>query len=115
MSVASGAYAKPLPRIDERNRPHWEGARAGEVRLQRCLHCGTLRYSASRWCPQCLGDETEWVATNGKGKVWSWCAFHKAYFKGFASEVPYGGAIVKREEGVKVYSSLVDVPKEKIR
>ena len=115
MTAASGTYTKPLPRIDESNRPHWEGARAGELRVQRCLGCGALRYPPSRWCSQCLSEETEWVATGGKGKVWSWCVFHRAYFKGFEAEIPYVVALIELDEGIRLYSNLVGVPREDIR
>ena len=30
----TGPYLKPLPRIDDTNRPHWEGARSGALRVQ---------------------------------------------------------------------------------
>jgi hypothetical protein len=33
-------YAKPLPTITDRNRPLWEVARQGELRMQRCLATG---------------------------------------------------------------------------
>ena len=64
-------YSKPLPTIDERNRPHWAGNAAGELRVQRCDDCGTLRFPASRWCPHCLSESTSWQTTSGKGQVWS--------------------------------------------
>ena len=111
----SEAYAKPLPRIDDLNRPHWEGAQAGELRVQRCLHCATPRYPPSRWCPKCLHDETEWVTTSGRGTVWSWCVFHRAYFKGFEPDLPYTVALIALEEGVRLYSNLIGVPDERLR
>lgn len=112
---AEAIYDKPLPRIDERNRPHWDGNRAGELRVQRCTDCGTQRFPASRFCPGCLGENATWVATTGKGEVWSWCVFHRAYFKGFESELPYVVVLVKLDEGVRVYSNLIDVPRDKLR
>lgn len=111
----SETYAKPLPRVDDLNRPHWEGARAGELRVQRCQGCGALRYPASRWCPKCLSEDTEWVATSGRGAVWSWCVFHRAYFKGFEPELPYTVALIELDEGVRIYSNVLDVPDGQLR
>lgn len=108
-------YSKPLPQIDERNRPHWEGNAAGELRVQRCDDCSALRFPASRWCPHCLGERTSWQTTSGKGQVWSWCVFHRAYFKGFAEDIPYAVALIELDEGVKIYSNLVGLPREAIR
>ncbi|MEP7205661.1 MAG: OB-fold domain-containing protein [Casimicrobiaceae bacterium] len=113
--TAETGYAKPIPRIDDRNRPHWEGNRAGELRVQRCTDCDTHRFPASRFCPTCLGENATWVATSGKGEIWSWCVFHRAYFKGFEPELPYAVVLVKLDDGVRVYSNVVDVPREQLR
>ena len=111
----STPYLKPLPRIDDRNRPHWEGNAKGELRVQRCDDCGTPRFPASRWCPSCLSENTSWLKVSGKGKVWSWCVFHRAYFPGFEPELPYPVVLIELDEGPRIYSNLVGVPKDKIR
>ena len=41
--------------------------------------------------------------------------FHRAYFKGFADDIPYAVALIELDEGVKIYSNLVGVPREQIR
>jgi uncharacterized OB-fold protein len=107
-------FTKPLPQIDDRNRPHWTGNAAGELRVQCCNDCKTTRFPASRWCPHCLSEDTSWQPTSGKGQVWSFCVFHRAYFKGFAGDIPYAVALIELDEGVKIYSNLVGVPREKI-
>jgi uncharacterized OB-fold protein len=109
------ATAKPLPVIDKTNAGHWNAARNGELRVQRCKDCSTLRYPASRWCPSCLGEDSEWVATSGRGQVWSWCIFHRAYFKGFEPELPYVVALIELDEGVKIYSNLVGISRDRLR
>ena len=113
--MSAATYTKPLPKIDERTRPHWEGNAVHELRVQRCDDCGTMRFPASRWCAHCLGEKTSWQKVSGKGKVWSWCMFHRAYFKGFESDVPYPVALVELEEGPKMYSNLVGIPRDKIK
>ena len=113
--MSAATYAKPLPKIDERTRPHWEGNAVHELRVQRCDDCGTMRFPASRWCAHCLGEKTSWQKVSGKGKVWSWCVFHRAYFKGFESAVPYAVALVELDEGPKMYSNLVGIPRDQIK
>ena len=109
------SYTKPLPRIDAQTAPHWEGARAGKLRVQRCKTCGTLRYPPNRWCAQCRSDEMDWIDVSGKGQVWSWCIFHRQYFKGFETEIPYAVVLVELDEGLRLYSNLIDVPHDRIR
>lgn len=98
---------KPLPVIDDRTRPYWEGAKARELRLFRCAGCGAMRQQVLPVCPECLSEGGAWVPTSGRGTVWSWGVFHKAYFRGFAAEVPYTVVIVKLDEGPRVYSNLI--------
>jgi uncharacterized protein len=57
--------------------------------VQACLDCGRLRFPASRYCPDCRGEQSEWRAIEPVGEVESFCVFHKAYFPGFAEELPY--------------------------
>lgn len=108
-------YAKPLPRIDERNRGHWDGARENKLLVQKCGDCGALRYPSSRLCAKCQSEVAGWVEVSGKGTVWSWCVFHRAYFEGFKPEIPYAVVLVQLDEGPKLYSNLMGVPKERIR
>jgi uncharacterized OB-fold protein len=111
----AATYLKPVPKIDDTNRPHWEGAQKGELRVQHCKSCGTYRYPPARWCSECLSEDIEWVKVSGKGAVWSWCVFHRQYFKGFDEEMPYAVVLVELDEGPKLYSNLVGVSKDDIR
>jgi uncharacterized OB-fold protein len=111
----NSGYTKPLPTIDERNRHHWEGARDGHLMVQQCLDCGAFRYPAARMCPHCQSERQHWTGMSGRGTVWSWCVFHRPYFKGFEPDIPYLVVLVKLDEGPKFYSNLVGVPRESVR
>jgi uncharacterized OB-fold protein len=37
-------YKKPLPRIDEENRPFWEACARHELYVQKCRSCGKVFY-----------------------------------------------------------------------
>jgi uncharacterized OB-fold protein len=87
----------------------------GKFMLQRCLDCGRHRYPASRYCPQCRGERSDWVPPSGKGVVESHCVFHKAYWPQFKDRVPYAVVQVKLDEGVRLFSNLLDVPPQAIR
>ena len=112
MSGPAEAYAGPLPAPGGPNAPVWEAARRGELRLQRCLVCGARRFPAGRWCPACRGERTEWARASGRGTVEAFCVFHKPYFPGLAA--PYNVAVVRLEEGTKLFSNVVGVPNERI-
>lgn len=103
---------RPLPPVDAVSRPFWEGLRAREIRLPRCEACGHRWFPPSRTCPRCLADRVTWGAVSGRGTVWSFTVFHKAYLPGF--EVPYNVAVVELEAGVRLFTNLVEVPLDAI-
>lgn len=107
--------AKPQPRLDGPDAPYWEGLTRGEVLVQRCGDCGLHRFPASRFCPSCHGDRSDWVAVAPEGAVVSHCVFHKCYFPGFAAEMPYAVVQVRLDSGVQFFSNMVDCPPEAIR
>jgi hypothetical protein len=119
MSRGAGSDAtktgRPLPRLDDANAPFWQGAQAGELRLQQCAGCGAYRFPARRHCARCGGEEHRWTAVSGRGTVWSHCLFHKSYFPGLAADTPYNVVLVKLEEGPMLFSNLVGVPNEELR
>ena len=108
-------YAKPLPGLRRQNRPFFEGAKQGELRLQRCTSCGHHWFPPSDNCPSCLSFDFEWVTLSGHGRIWSWIVMHQRYFKGFEDDIPYNVAFVELEEGPFLMSTIVDVPFDQIR
>ena len=104
---------KPIPRVDDLNRPFWEAANRGELVLQRCRDCGRWRYPPSWGCPDCLSEDTEWAPVSGRGALYSWVVFHRSYHPAF--EVPYNVAIVELEEGPRLITNVVDCALEEMR
>jgi uncharacterized OB-fold protein len=49
------------------------------------------------------------LAVDGHGVLESFCTFHKAYWPGFAADVPYSVVQVRMTNGVRFYSNLVGV------
>jgi uncharacterized OB-fold protein len=65
------AIPRPLPVIDEDTKPFWDYCKQHELRVQKCLRCGELRYPPNSICPNCMDMGSEWIKLNGKGKVYS--------------------------------------------
>lgn len=107
-------YAKPLPKLDDVNRPFWDACREGRLDLQKCGSCGHIRYPISHVCPECLSYETNWVTVSGKGEVFSYIVFHQVYNKAFAGDVPYNVAIVQLDEGPRMISNVTGVPNDAV-
>jgi uncharacterized protein len=102
-----GDYAKPLPRIDASSRPYWEHARRHELSVQHCRACGHHQFPPAPVCSDCLCEDLTWKVVSGRGKLVAWIEFHRAYWPGFADDLPYNVAVVELEEGPQIVSNLV--------
>jgi uncharacterized OB-fold protein len=104
-----------LPQINDVNRPFWAACRAGELCLQRCCTCSRVRYPPAPICPNCLGVEVEWEAMSGRGTIFSFMIFRRAYHPAWADRVPYNVALIELEEGPRMISNVIDVEPDALR
>lgn len=98
--------SKAVPTPTPETAPYWEGAQAGELRIQRCRACTQAYFYPRPYCPHCGSNDVEWFATSGRATLASYIISMRAA-PGF--EAPYVIAIVELEEGPRMMSNLVDV------
>ena len=103
------------PVVTDINRTFWDAVASGELRLQRCLSCGLLRYPIASICPNCLGREAVWELLSGRGTVHSTIVFHQVYNQAFAGEVPYNVSVVELEEGPRLISNVIGIDPSSVR
>lgn len=100
---------------EARIRPYLDGLEAGELRTTRCTACGTAQFPPRPVCPHCGATESaEWITASGRGTVWSWCVFHKAYLRPPAPQPPYTVAVVQLDEGSKLIAGVLGVERPAI-
>ena len=109
------AYAKPLPRLTDENRPFWDGMREGRLRMQQCDACGHVRFPISHVCPDCLSYEFQWHNLSGRGEVFAYIVYHQLYNKAFAADLPYTVALVQLEEGPRMYSNIIGCSNDDVK
>ena len=109
------AYSKPIPVATDETRPFWEAARRGELVLQRCRDCGAWRFPPNLLCTECLSAAFEWKAVSGRGKVYSYVVFHRAYHPAFAADLPYAVACIELDEGPRLMSNIVGTSPDRVR
>ena len=100
-------YLKPLPKINADTKPFWDACRNHELRFQKCTECGHVRWPPSILCPLCYSNKTEWIRASGKGTVFSFVVYHKAFHPGFEADLPYVVAIVELQEGPQFLTNIV--------
>lgn len=91
-----------LPPIDEENAQFWEGARRGELLVQRCPDTSRLLFPPRLRSPFGARRAPEWVAVSGRGTIWSFVIPHPPLLPAFASVAPYNVVLVALEEDPRV-------------
>ncbi|HEX5406759.1 MAG TPA: Zn-ribbon domain-containing OB-fold protein [Pseudonocardiaceae bacterium] len=105
--MAGRTKAVPVPTPE--TRPYWDGAAAGELRIQRCTECGSPFFYPRTSCPFCGSASIEWFTTSGRSTLYSYTITHRAA-PGFEEDVPYAIAVVQLAEGPRMMANIVGVP-----
>ncbi len=87
--------------------PYWEACHRGELLIQRCQDCNQYQFYPRGICANCFTGKVRWVKASGKGTVWTFTVTRQNRTPGF-DEGPYVLALVELEEGVKMFSNIVD-------
>jgi hypothetical protein len=94
--------------IDDQSQPFFEGASAGELRLQRCSDCRGWMYPLKKRCQHCGSTSLAWCAASGRGTVYSHARLQRVYHPRHEGRLPLILAWIDLEEGVRIPSNLVD-------
>jgi uncharacterized protein len=97
---------RPLPAITPETRHFWEGARAGELRLQKCVACRHVYFPPRPFCPQCASQEVSVIRASGRATLYSYVIHHRPV-PGFVP--PYSIAVVQLEEGPRMMTNIVEI------
>ncbi len=91
----------------------WEGVEAGELRIQRCSSCGTLRHPPRPLCWKCRSKEWDFIVASGRGEVYSFVVHHRPEVPGRTH--PFAVALVSLAEGTRIVGNVIDVDPSDVR
>jgi uncharacterized OB-fold protein len=80
----------------------------GELRLQRCVACGTWRHPPRHRCAACGSTDSSWEPVSGRGRVFSWTVTHRAVDPAFTP--PYAIVVAELDEGPRLVGNLRGAP-----
>jgi len=103
--VAEGK--RPLPKPTPETQHYWDGAAAGELRLQTCNDCSKTYFPPRPFCPGCGSRSVQVVKASGRGKLHSY-VIHARPAPGF--DPPYAIAVVELAEGPRMMTNIVGCP-----
>ncbi|MBV9934459.1 MAG: bifunctional MaoC family dehydratase/OB-fold nucleic acid binding domain-containing protein, partial [Actinobacteria bacterium] len=104
---AAKPAAAPAPPVPLDVAFFWEGVDAGQLRIQRCSGCGTLRHPPRPMCPNCRSLEHDYVVSAGKGIVYSFVVHHHPPVPG--KQMPFTVAVVELDEGTRIVGNVIDI------
>ena len=104
---APGAGLRPRPAITGDIAFFFDGARQGELLIQRCTECGTLRHPPRPACASCGSFEWDTVISSGRGTVYSYVVVHHPQVGGFDYPLPI--AVVELEEGTRLVGDVIGI------
>lgn len=108
-------YNKPLPEMEGLTKEFYDFCKAGELRFQRCCKCNTFRHVPREICAECNSFEWQWVASSGKGNVYSWTVVERALHPDFIDATPLAPVIIELEEGVRFLSNITNVAPQELK
>ena len=101
-------WKKPLPTITGETLPFWDACRQGRLLLQRCGRCQEFQFYPRGICANCWCADVNWVEASGRGTVWTFTVTRLNRDPGFIQDVPYVLALVELDEGVKMFTNIVE-------
>jgi uncharacterized protein len=101
----------PAPRGHD-NGWWWEAIDRGELLIQKCSDCGTLRHPPRPMCHVCRSVRWESQPSAGQGSVHSFVVMRHPPIPGY--DFPIAVGLIDLEEGTRIVADIVDCPFEEI-
>lgn len=103
-----------LPQPSWLTQPFWDQAAGGVLSRQQCRSCGYNMFPPQFACTTCLGIDLDWVASTGRGRVYSFSVLYIGV-DGRRLAEPTILADVDLEEGWHMLTHIVNCPTEEVR
>lgn len=101
---------RPQPGMSDDTRFFWEGCKQGQLLIQRCTQCATLRHPPAPVCIQCHSFDWDALQVSGKGQLYSFVVMHYPQVAPFEHPNPIG--LIELDEGVRLIAGLVGIKGE---
>lgn len=94
------------PIFEPLNKPFWDAAAEGELKVQRCGGCGRHVFYPRPICLHCWADALDWVTVSGRGTLKSFTEIWKPGHPGWIPATPYLVGLVELDEGPTLLSHV---------
>jgi len=83
----------------------------GRIMGSRCRGCGAISLPPRPICPQCGGQDLEWVELEGKGAVRAYTVIHVPLTR-MRDRCPYACGVVELDEGLRISGLILGVSED---
>ncbi len=99
---------RALPQPTPETQHFWDGCKAGELRLQRCVACDGSYFPPRPFCPACGSREVEIYPASGRATLYSYVINHRP--RPDMGTAPHSIAVVQLAEGPRMMTNIVGCP-----
>ena len=96
---------------DTQIHPFYDNLREGELTTTRCADCGAVHFPPRIVCPECMGDDLEYVDLPDRGELFAFSEVRAGAPMGMEEDVPFVVAIVDLGE-VRLSARIDDARSE---
>lgn len=104
---------RPRPGINKDTAFFWQGLKNGELLIQQCSDCQTLRHPPAPVCNKCLSFNWQTQKASGRGVIHSFVKMHHPQVPAFDHPNPIG--LIELEEGTRLVGCLVGFAEDAIK
>ena len=98
--INAGPYTGPSPLIHPESEPFWRSIGNGDLRLQQCSQCATIRFPIAPVCYKCGSLSAEWATIPTTGRISAAIRVERAIGdQAWAQSVPFITALVDMDSG----------------
>ena len=98
---------KHVPTRNPETEHFWEGAKRGQLVLQKCCACTCVYFPPRPFCPKCSSREVRPFAASGRATLYSFVINHRP--RPDWPQEPHSIAIVQLDEGPYMITNIVNV------
>jgi uncharacterized protein len=104
-----------LPTPTTESQPFWEALARHELAVQRCDSCGRFWFPPANRCQHCWSDAFTWTPVSGRGRLFSFTVFRRAYAAELAHQLPYVVGVVELDEGPRLITNVIGCAPGRVR
>ncbi len=99
---------RTLPSPTPETQHFWDGCKAGELLLQRCIPCEKSYFPPRPFCPHCASRVVEIYPASGQATLYSYIINHRP--RPDIGTEPHAIAVVTLAEGPRMMTNIINCP-----